>query len=66
MLVYTNHISTCPLQSVKGDERMFFMWTKEDLADGMNRGTSCEEMFSYQDKLLVSVTHTHKAIIYSN
>jgi len=39
-------------ESVKGDERMFFMWTKEDLADGKNRGTSCEEMFSYQDKLL--------------
>ena len=43
------------LQSVKKDERMFFMWTKEDLPEAKKRADSCEKgMTAYQDKLLVS------------
>ena len=32
---------------------MFFMWTKEDLADAQKQGSSCEEMVSYQERLRV-------------
>lgn len=39
-------------ESVKADERMFFMWNKEDLADAKAAGASCEEMLGYQNQLL--------------
>ena len=41
------------LQSVKLDERMFFLWTKEDLADTKKLGNSCEDMEAYQERLRV-------------
>ena len=45
-------------ESVKLDERMFFLWTKEDqhtMTRAQEKDTSsCEDMVAYQDKLLVS------------
>ena len=40
-------------ESVKLDERMFFLWTKEDLADTKKLGNSCEDMEAYQERLRV-------------
>ena len=39
-------------ESVKLDERMFFLWTKEDHQQAKQRGNSCEDMIAYHDKLL--------------
>lgn len=44
-------------ESVKLDERMFFLWTKED-HQAMTKANakptiSCEDMVAYPDKLLV-------------
>jgi hypothetical protein len=39
------------MQSVKKDERMFFMWTKEELAEAKKHGSSCEDMVSYKERL---------------
>ena len=39
-------------ESVKFDERMFFLWTKQDHEQVKQRGNSCEDMVAYQDKLL--------------
>ena len=45
-------------ESVKLDERMFFLWTKEDqhtMTRANEKDTnSCEDMVAYPDKLLVS------------
>ena len=45
-------------ESVKLDERMFFLWTKEDqhtMTRAQEKDTSsCEDMVAYPDKLLVS------------
>ena len=41
------------MQSVKLDERMFFLWTKEDLADTKKLGSSCEDMEAYHERLRV-------------
>ena len=38
---------------MKLDERMFFLWTKEDLADTKKLGNSCEDMEAYQERLRV-------------
>jgi hypothetical protein len=38
-------------ESVKLDERMFFLWTKEDLADTKKLGSSCEDMEAYHERL---------------
>ena len=46
------------LQSVKLDERMFFLWTKEDLADTKKLGTSCEDMEAYHERLRVRIYST--------
>ena len=45
-------------ESKKMDERMFFLWTKEDQhtmtrANAKENTTSCEDMVAYPDKLLV-------------
>ena len=44
-------------ESVKLDERMFFLWTKEDqhtMTRANEKDTnSCEDMVAYPDKLLV-------------
>ena len=39
-------------ESVKFDERIFFLWTKNDHEQVKARGNSCEDMVSYRDKLL--------------
>merc|ERR1719150_276008 len=39
-------------ESVKFDERMFFLWTKQDHEQVRQRGNSCQDMIAYQDKLL--------------
>ena len=39
-------------ESVKFDERIFFLWTKQDHEQVKQRGNSCEDMVAYQDKLL--------------
>ena len=49
------------LQSVKLDERMFFLWTKEDLADTKKLGTSCEDMEAYHERLRVRIVFTFKS-----
>ena len=46
-------VTNCFLQSVKLDERMFFLWTKEDLADTKKLGSSCEDMEAYHERLRV-------------
>ena len=38
---------------MKLDERMFFLWTKEDLADTKKLGSSCEDMEAYHERLRV-------------
>ena len=43
-------------EAVKGDERMFFMWNKEDLAEAQKRGKSCEEMVSYHERFRVTLS----------
>ena len=43
---------------MKLDERMFFLWTKEDLADTKKLGTSCEDMEAYHERLRVRVVST--------
>ena len=40
---------------MKLDERMFFLWTKEDLADTKKLGTSCEDMEAYHERLRVRI-----------
>ena len=41
-------------ESVKLDERMFFLWTKEELAEMKRAGSAarCEQIPAYQDRLL--------------
>ena len=41
---------------MKLDERMFFLWTKEDLADTKKLGSSCEDMEAYHERLRVFFT----------
>ena len=42
-------------ESVKFDERMFFLWTKEDLAETKKLGSSCEDMEAYHERLRVGI-----------